>query len=309
MHRLESGGSFALVRQPKVPRRRGPRHGWLLVAALVHGSACANGPPPESLGAWHDAVIAAQAQSDATLRGVNQLAREAAVGRAAKLGKLTEAAFEPALDSESLTVWHGTFDDLAAYSKALARLVDPATTAAIGPSLRKLSETMAAQANVDAFQRYPGLASAIGRLGAAIAGAAARAEAAEIMRATDPDVSAMLDEMRRMIRDQQDGVEIGVAAVVRATWTDNANEKRVEFLAAPTPDDRLRIAGEYAALLDQRGAADGMLRDVERSLEALAASHGKAAQGSPADLSALVATLREQTLLAQSIVADLRRQP
>ncbi len=279
----------------------------LLAAALLLGVACASGPPPASLASWRDAVIATQAQSDVALRGVNQLAREAELERAAQRANLSESDFEPALDAESLAVWHGTFDDLAAYAQTLAKLVDPATSAGIGPSLTKLSETMAAQASVEAFQRYPGLASAIGKLGSAIAAAAARAEAAQIMRETDADVTALLDAMSKLIGDQEGGEEIGVLAVVRAAWTDRANEKRIQFLSAPNADAKLRIAREYAELLDKRSAADRVLRDLKRSLESLAASHTAAAQGNPSDLSSLIAMLGEQTRLAQSLVDDLRR--
>jgi hypothetical protein len=255
-------------------------------------------------------VLATQAQSDVVLRGVNQLAREAEVERAAQLANLRESDFEPALDATSLAVWHGTFDDLAGYAQALAKLVDPATSVGVGTSLTLLSGKMAAQANAEIFQERPGLASAIGKLGAAIAGAAARSEAQEIMRETDPDVTALLGEMSEMIGDQESGEEIGVVAVVRATWTDRANEKRTEFLSASTDEAKKRVAREYAELLEKRSAADRLLRDLERSLESLAAGHTAMAQGGGSDLASLIARLREQTQLAQSIVDDLiRTQP
>lgn len=284
-----------------------PAPSALLAAALLLCASCASGPPPASLESWHDAVIAAQAQSDVVFRGVNQLAREAQVERAAQLENLRESDFEPALDPRSLAVWHGTFDDLAGYAQALEKLVDPGTSAGVGSSLTRLSDKMAAQANASIFQERPGLASAIGKLGAAIAGAAARSEAQAIMRETDSDVTALLGEMSKMIADQESDEEIGVVAVVRATWTDKANGKRTEFLGASSAESKKRVAREYADLLEKRSAADGLLRDLKRSLESLAASHTAMAQGGANDLGSLIARLREQTALAQSIVDDLQR--
>lgn len=279
----------------------------LLATSVVLGIGCNSGPAPAGLASWRDAVVATQEHSDVVLRGVNELAREAQLQRAAQLSNLKESDFEPALDAQSLAIWNGAFDDLAAYAQALAKLVDPATSAPVGPSLTKLSQTLAAKANAEAFQQHPGLASAIGKFGAAIAGAAARAEAREIMRQTDGDINDLLGEMSRMIGSQEGGVEIGIVATVRATWTDRANEKRVAFLDAGSADARMRIAREYAQLLESRSAADRMLRDLKRSLESLAASHTAAAQGSSRDVSSLIATLREQTALAQSILDDLRK--
>jgi hypothetical protein len=264
---------------------------------------------PTSLVSWRDAVIAAQAQSDVALRGVNQLARESELSRAAELPNLKESDFEPALDAKSLAIWHGTFDDLAAYGQALAQLADPATVAEFGPSLTKLSQAAAAQAKSPAFQERPGLASAIGKFGTAIAGATARAKAQEVMRDTDSEVSEVLGEMSAMIGDQQSGVEIGVLATVRSLWTDRANQRRADFLKATNADAKRRIAADYAETLEKRATADQVLREVKRSIESLAAAHTAGAQGNSSDLSALIAGMREQTRVAQSIVDDLRRRP
>jgi hypothetical protein len=278
-----------------------------LVAALASLSLACASPQPAFLAGWRESVVAAHQQSDVALRGVNELMREEALQRVVRLKTLTEADLAPALDANSLRIWNGTFSELEAYAAALEALVDPNLVAGVGPSLSALGTNMAAKAQLDAFEKHPGLADAVSKAGTAIAGAAAGRRAQDIMRETNPAIHDLLTELGKMLVDEKDGVEIGPIADMHAAWTDRAAAKRVEFARATSADAKRRIALEFVEILDKRDASDQLFRQLRSTLDSLAIDHAAAAAGQQ-DFGARVASLREGTKLAQQILDDLAKQ-
>jgi hypothetical protein len=277
-----------------------------LVAAFAALSLACSTPEPAFLSGWRESVVAAHQQSDVALGGVNELMREEALQRVAKLQTLKESDFTPALDANSLRIWNSTFSELEAYAAALEALVDPNLVAGVGPSLSTLGTNMAAKAKLDVFDKHPGLADAVSKAGTAIAGAAAGARAQEIMRETNPAIHDLLTELGKMLVDEKDGVEIGPIADMHLAWTDRAAEKRAEFARATSADAKRRIALEFVEILDKRDASDQLFRQLRSTLDSLAIDHAAAAAGQK-DFGARVASLRQGTELAQQIVDDLAK--
>jgi len=112
--------------------------------------------------------------------------------------------------------------------------------------------------------------------------------------------------MARMINDDSGGKESGIYQTVHANWTLQADELRQEFLKAQTPADKRDVAARYAAVLEQRDAADAALLGLRRSILELAAAHSRAAGGGSMDTSALIANLREQTAFFKGLLTDLK---
>lgn len=276
---------------------------WLaLVAAL---GACAT-PTPKAVADWHDAVLAVRDQSTTSFREVNDLVRQAQLERAASLPNLKESDFQPGLDAESLAAWNRALDSLAAYSAQLSTLLSPEIPAGIGESTRKLGESIATTSKSNVLEKQPGLASALGKLGAKLASAYAARSAQSIMAQTDPAVSDVLNQMARMINDDSAGMETGVFQTVHANWTTQADKIRtVEFLQARTSEARREVAQRYVAVLERREASDAALLGLRRSLLELAASHSRIAAGGPMDTSVLIADIREQIAFVKDLLADL----
>jgi len=279
--------------------------GTVLLALSVALSGCA-GPSQKSVADWHDAVVAVRDQSATTFRGVNDLVREAQLKRAATLANLKESDFQAGLDAQSIGAWNRALDSLAAYGAALSALLSPELTAGVGDSTKGLGESIATSSKSTVFQKQPGLASALGKLGGKLASLAAAQSAKSIMGQTDKAVGEVLDQMARMINDDSGDKETGIYQTVHANWTLQADEVRAEFLRAQTPVDKRDVATRYAAVLEQRDAADSALLGLRRSILELAAAHSRAAAGGPIDTSALIANVREQTAFFKGLLTDLK---
>jgi hypothetical protein len=262
--------------------------------------------PQKPIADWHDAVVAVQGQSTTVFRSTNDLIRETQIRRAGTLAALKESDFQPGLDAESLAVWDRAFDSLAQYSAALTTLLNPELAAGVGASTQLLGEQIATTAKSDILTKRPGLASALGKLGAKLTSLAAGAKARDIMAEANPAVNEVLAQMARMIYDDSGGIASGVYPTVHADWTLRADEIRAEFLTAQSPDAKRSVATRYAATLEKRDAADSALLGLRASITELAAAHGRAALGAPMDTAALIGNVREQTAFVKGLLTDLK---
>jgi hypothetical protein len=275
----------------------------LALALSLWGCA---GPTQKSVADWHDAVVAVREQSTTAFRGVNDLVREAQLRRATALASLKESDFHAGLDAESVAAWNRALDTLAAYGAALSTLLGPEPAAGVGDSTRRLPDAIAVSSKGELFERHPGLASALGKLGAKLATVAAGQSAKSVMAQTDGAVREVLDQMARMLNDDSSGMEAGVYQTVHANWTLQADEIRTAFLSATAPAEKRELAARYAAALEQRDAAGAVLLGLRRSILDLAAAHGRAAAGGPMDTAALIAGIREQTAFIKGLLVDLK---
>ncbi len=281
----------------------------LLGALLSIHAGCASGPQRQAVADWHDAVLAVREQSGVVFRGVNELVRESQLRRAERLANLRESDFHPGLDAASVAAWNRALDSLAAYSAALSTLLDPELAGGVGASTRQLGESIAATARSDLLAERPGLASAMGRLAAALVSAAASSSAQSIMREADPAVGEVLDQMASTLIDPSGETETGVGPTLHAAWTLQADEARTEFLSAQSPDEKRAVAARYAELLEKRDASVAAVTDLRRSLLELRAAHQRAALGGAMDTGALVASIREQIAFLRALFADLSPSP
>ena len=276
-----------------------------IVLVVLAFCGCA-GPTQKSVADWHDAVVAVREQSTTTFRGVNDLVREAQLKRADNLPKLQESDFQPGLDAQSIAAWNRALDNLAAYSVTLSTLLNPELATGVGASTKQLGDSIATSSKSNIFQEQPGLASALGKLGAKLASLAATQSAKNIMAQTDNAVTEVLNQMARMINDDSGGMETGIYQTVHANWTLQADEIGVEFRRAQTPADKRNVATRYAAVLEQRDAADAALLGLRASILELAAAHSRAAAGGSIDTSALIANIREQTAFFKGLLTDVK---
>jgi hypothetical protein len=278
----------------------------VLLALAVGVCGCA-GPTQKSVADWHDAVVAVREQSATTFRGVNDLVREAQVKRAATLPNLKESDFTAGLDAQSIAAWNRALDSLAVYSAALSTQLNPDLATGGGGSTKQLGESIATSSNSKVFQEQPGLASALGMLGTKLASLAATQSAKSIMAQTDRSVNEVLGQMARMINDDSGDKETGIYQTVHTNWTQKADDIRTkEFLRAQTPAEKQSVAAQYAAVLEQRDAADAALLGLRTSLLELGAAHSRSAAGGTMDTSALIANIREQTAFFKGLLTDVK---
>ena len=276
----------------------------LLPLTLVAGG-CATAPQ-KPIADWHDAVLATQAQSATTFRSVNGLVRESQVRRAGNLDRIKESDFQAGLDPDSLATWDRAFDALAKYSAALSTLLGPDLSAGVGASTKQLGESIASTAKSDLLTKRPGLSTALGSLAEKLTAQVASGKAKDVMAESNATVAEVLGQMARMIADDSGADTTGVYATVHSAWTLRADEIRLEFLSAPSPDAKRAVAERYVAALQSRDAADSALMGLRASLFELAAAHSRAAAGGPMDTAALIANIREQTAFFKALLVDLK---
>jgi hypothetical protein len=275
---------------------------WFALAALC---GCA-GPTQKSVSDWHDAVVAVRDQSGTTFRGVNDLVRGAEIRRAPTLSQLRESDFQPGLDAQSIAAWNSALDSLIAYSAALSSLLNPELATGLGDSTKSLGEAIATSSHSAVLDKQPGLASAVGKLGAKLVSLTAGQNAKTIMAQTNGAVNDVLDHMARMINDESGGQVSGIYPTVHTNGTKKADDVRGEFLKAKTPEEKRDVATRYVAALEERDAADAALLSLRASILELAAAHSRAAAGGPMDTSALIANIREQTAFFKEVLTDLK---
>ncbi len=285
--------------------RSGRLIGILILLLLLALGGCAS-TPQKPIADWHDAVVAVQGQSTTVFRSTNDLIRETQIRRAGTLKTIKESDFQPGLDAESLAIWDRAFDSLATYSSALSTLLNPELAAGVGTSTQQLGESIVTTSKSDILTKRPGLASALGKLGAKLTSLAAGAKARDIMAEADPAVNEVLAQMARMIYDDSGGTSSGVYETVRADWTLRADEIRTEFLSTQSPDAKRDVATRYATTLEKRDAATSALLGLRASITELAAAHRRAAVGAPMDTAALIASIREQTAFFKGLLTDLK---
>lgn len=274
-------------------------------AVLLGG--CAATPSQKSLSDWHDAVVAVRDQSTTTFRGVNALAREAQIRRAATLKSLKEEDFQPGLDADAIGVWTRALDILAEYGAALSSLLSPSLSAGVGDATKRFGESIVTSSKSNILQKQPGLATAFGKVGAKIASIAAGRNAQSIMAETDPAIREVTEHMAKMIGDSHGGEEIGVIGTVQSAWMVKADEIRTaSFLNAKSPAEKQSVASNYAAALDQRDASIAALRNLKSSIQELASSHTRAAAGGSLDTGAMIANIREQIAFFRDLIKDLK---
>lgn len=256
-----------------------------------------------------------------TFEAVGLLVRQSQLDRieqlpAAQLKKITEEDVASALPARAVRQWNLALDSMAAYAAAVETLLSPDLPQGVGDSLKRTGEQIGATANVDLLKSDKKLSELIGTLGRQIVAASANRKAREVMLQVDPAIKQLTDQMADMLYTTRPGTdengkpitqEAGVLATVRTTWDDRITAVQEKFRDATVGSERRALAEQYADLLGQQKQSEEAIMALRRGILDLGAAHTAAAQGRPADLRVLVASIREDIALVSAIVDSLKK--
>lgn len=284
----------------------------VLMAFLL--PAC-NTVEPQQVGAWREAVVAARTQSAVTFKLTNELVRASQTERAAALTTLTEADFTPGLDSDSISRWNAALDCLSTYAAAVEQLISPDLPKGVGESLTRAGNQIGQTASATLLGSDHELSEAIGGLGAAVTKAAANHSARKIMLDAQPHVELVLTRMAEMLfmETPPDAVDAeskqsGLLVMVETTWDQRLAELEATFADAVTAGkDRAGIVNDYASVLAQKQVSMEGIRSLRHTMLDLIPAHAAAAQGRPADLQSIIATIGEQIGTVKAVLEDIKK--
>ena len=254
--------------------------------------------PPGDVESFSTSVSATRNQTSLALQAVTDLTSQSIIDYAAAQATLTDANFQPVLPPESVATWDAAFAGLQRYSQNLVLLTSPNLTKgyedAMGNLATALQQTgddlrgmkpVAAEASL-----APSLATAFTELSSVLLRLKAQHSARVIIRESNRTIRQILTDMAGAIGATQ---KVGLRGTVHAHWEQNKAKLKPAFLSA-SPDDRRKLAAQYASLLASEVSQDLALASLQRSLLALADAHQALANGRSASLASATAAVEQE---------------
>lgn len=248
--------------------------GTLLVAGCRHATSQGD------LARFAEAAGKVHVQTDLAFARANAISRKNEIDAfvATRRPGISERAFPPALDPQSIAAWDQALSDLERYGGLLAELLDGdrgVRSASDITGLGRELQTGEVGAHIDA-----GVATGFATLAGVLMDASARSSARTIMRRTDPAIHRVLTSMAGAIgTDRTEGIQ----GTVWANWTASQTGLRDSYADASEKGDAAKqraIAVDFLETIDRRDADLQALSSLKASLLALADAHSAAAAGS-----------------------------
>lgn len=281
----------------KAPLTCGARGSLLLVLLLC---GCAN-VDRASVAKFGEAVDAARLQTRAAFESVNELVLPSQIETAAAKAELDLDDLTPFISPENAQKWDDAFRQIEMYAMNLQLLLSPEGPDKFRDSILafgKKLEAMDASAAPDAAMR-----GGFARLGRALVKHAANAEAADVLKETDPAIQEIFKAMAGGIGNQDKEM---LLKTVTLHWSGRIVDEQVAFKAAKTLAEKRAIVVKVAQMVKKRDAQLSALRTLRNSFRALAEAHAALAEDPTVDLSSVLAMIREELAELRDLMKSLK---
>ena len=253
--------------------------------------------------AFGSAATATGQQADTAFAQVNSIASQSVIANAAQQPGLSEANFLEVLPPSSVSQWDNTFSAMAAYAQALNALSASGNAEGGANAVGGLATEIQAHTN---SQTLPGLSAAF----VAIAGAVEKAkddhDARQVAQTVDPQVQAIVLSMANAIGSSS---QTGIRGTVYGNYATSVLAPLQMSFSTASAQDKVSLAKQFAAALDQRNAADLQLVSLRSSILALGTAHHALVTKSSDDFATALATINQQLALAQKAYSDVKAAP
>lgn len=252
-------------------------------------SGCMHAPDQGNVSRFAEAASKVHAQADAAFTRANGISRQAAIDVfvASRRPGLSERAFQPAIDGDTIAAWDAALADLERYGSLVAELTDPVRGARTTLGVTSLGRELQAgklHARID-----PGVGAGFAALAGILMDTSGRSSAKQIMTGADPVVRRLLAAMAEAIgADRTQGLQ----GTVWSNWMASLNGTRTAYASAAEKGDEARqrlLVADYLAGVDRRDSDLRALAALRTSLLTLADAHSAAAAGSAATQAAIIA--------------------
>jgi hypothetical protein len=259
-------------------------------------AGCTNVVQTDSIAKFGAGAATAKLQLDTAFQSIDELAAEDELARAAMQSTLNEESVATVIKPGDVQKWDNAFNLIDKYVANLQALLSPTVAKDFSDSLVSLGtelKTVRPQAVPD-----PGVATAFAEAGRLLIEAKAQHDAQAIAQHADPAIRQVFVTMSNVFGD---GPSKGLRGTVRVHWLDRMADKQALFTRTTDNAAKRQVVIDYFVLRDKRDAQDLQLATLRQSLLDLADAHTAMAAGSPLDLTAALAAVKQELDATQAL--------
>lgn len=266
----------------------------LLLAVAPGLSGCVHAVAQGDLSRFAEAAGKVHDQADVAFARANAISRHAAIDVfvASRRVGLSDRAFPPVLDADTIAAWDAALTNLERYGSLLAELTDAGRGARAGLGVTTFGHEL--QSGQAGAGLTPGIGAGFAALAGILVDSSAQSSAKAVMRRADPEVRRLLVAMAKAVgSDRTEGLQ----GTVWSNWTASLNGTRAAYAVAAEKGDEARqrsLIADYLGGVDKRSADLRALSALHVSLLALADAHAAAAAGSAPTQAAIIAGMERR---------------
>lgn len=269
----------------------------VLSVALLTGCSTVDSTSATSFGS---AATATSQQADTAFAQINTLTSQSVIENAAQQPTLSSKNFYKVVPPEVIANWDNAFSSMAAYAQAINTLSSSANSESTATAVGGLATTIESQTKSDTL---PGLSATFVSVAGALEKAKFGHDAYEVTVATDPDIQTIIQKMADEIGSSN---KTALRGTVWGNYQSYVLGPLQENFTSASDADKLNLAKQFSAALDQRAAADLQLTSLRRSILALGAAHHAMATKSSMDFVTALTTINQQLSLAQKTYSEVK---
>jgi hypothetical protein len=248
---------------------------------------------------FSSAATATGQQAETTFAAINTLTSQNIIEHASEQPYLSPSNFYQVVPSDVISGWNNAFAEMSSYGQALSTLSSSGVQETTPSAISNFASNILAQTK---STMPAGLNAMFVDVATALEKAKNGHNAYEVAVTVDPAIQKIIATMADTIgATNKDGLRATVALNYRLGVM---VPLETSFSASK---DKLSVAKQYAAVLDQRSATDLQLVSLRSSILALGAAHQAIATKSPVYFNTAVATINQQLALAQKTLSDLNQ--
>ncbi len=255
---------------------------------------------PASATSFGAAATATGQQADTAFTQINTLTSESIIENAAQQKSLSAANFTKVLPADNISDWDKAFSAMASYAQSLNTLSSSSNSESTATAMGGLATTIESQTNSESM---PGLSAAFVSLAGALEKAKFGHDAHQIAVAADPAIQKITQCMAQAIGTSN---LTGLRGTVWANYESFVLAPLQKSFSSASSADKLNLAKQFSAALDQRAAADLQLSSLRSSILALGNAHHAMVTKSSIDFSSALTTINQQLTLAQKTYSEVK---
>jgi hypothetical protein len=255
---------------------------------------------PTSATSFGSAATATGQQADTAFAQINTLTSQSIIENAAQQPTLSSQNFFKVIPPEAITSWDKAFAAMAAYAQSLNTLSSSSNSESTATAVGGLATTIESQTKSESL---PGLSAAFVSVAGALEKAKFGHDAYEVAVAADPDIQKITQSMADDIGATN---KTGLRATVWGNYQAYVMAPLQQSFLSASATDKVNLAKQFSAALDDRAAADVQLTSLRSSILALGTAHHAIVTKSSVDFATALNSINQQLTLAQKTYSEVK---
>jgi hypothetical protein len=255
---------------------------------------------PTSATSFGSAATAAEQQADTAFAQINTLTSQSIIESAAQQPTLSSKNFYKVVPADVTASWDNAFTAMAAYAQSLKTLSSSSNSESTATAVGGLATTIASQTKSESL---PGLSAAFVSLAGALEKAKFGHDAYEVAVSTDPDIQKITQCLADDIGATN---KTGLRATVWGNYQAYVMAPLQQSYLSASAADKMNLARQFSAALDERAAADLQLTSLRLSILSLGTAHHAIVTKSSVDFATALTNINQQLTLAQKTYSEVK---